>query len=360
MKPYLIIKFAMTRDGYLADASDKRLILSNDKDFAEVEHMRESVDAILVGATTIRKDNPRLILKSGKKLTKITITSSGNLDLKSNFFTMGDSEKIVYTTPAVVKQLKEKIPNVTIVAFDIFSLQTLLKDLEKRGIKRLLVEGGATIITEFLNENLVDELQVSIAPRTLGDIHAPRITKEQLETALQMVSTKHLDEMEILTYKKQQVSNVAMQQWIQYVIALSEKCPPSETAFSVGAALVDNNNNLIADGYSRETGTHMHAEEVIFEKIKNKHFDFSKMTLYTSLEPCNTRLSKEKGCVDAIITYGINHIVYAATEPPIFVEGHGAERLKKEGKEVTQLSEYKNAVIDKQAPTIQNTWKKIH
>lgn len=375
--PYVLIKCATTRDGYLDDTSDKRLILSNEKDFAEVEKVRESCDAILVGAETIRKDNPRLVPKSGKKLIKVTITSSGNLDAKSNFFTMGDSEKIVYTTENLVKTLKQKLPNATIVAIshseqseeskdlsakpqdDNNNLKFILEDLYKRGIRRLLVEGGSTIITEFLNENLVDELQISIAPIILGDKGGAKLVKNEITKQLHLHSKRQLDEMVVETYSRQTASNVAdtMKQWIEYVINLSKNCPPSDTAFAVGAALVDSNNNLIADGYSRELDANIHAEEVIFEKMKDQQIDFSMMTLYTSLEPCNTRLSKEESCVDLILEHGINRIVYAATEPLVFADANGAKRLREAGKEVINLVGYEDAVIKLQPTSIQEKWK---
>lgn len=356
--PYVLIKCAMTRDGYLDDISDKRLILSNKKDFAEVEKIRESCDAILIGAETIRKDNPRLVLKSGKKLTKVTITYSGNLDSKSKFFTMGDSEKIVYTTTEVAEKLKKEIPNATITSFDApIKLRPILEDLYERGVRRLLVEGGSTIITEFLNENLVDELQISIAPITLGDKGGAQLFKDEITKQLSHQSEKHLDEMVVETYIKRQLDKQQVKQWLEYVINLSKNCPPSDTAFAVGAALVDTNNNLIADGYSRELTPTIHAEEVIFEKMKHQNIDLSHMTLYTSLEPCNTRLSKEESCVDLILKHGINRIVYAATEPLVFADANGAKRLKEDGKEVIKFPAYENEVISMQSPAIQNKWK---
>jgi len=356
--PFVFIKCAMSLDGYLSDTTDKRLILSNTKDFAELEKIRESCDAILIGAETLRKDNPKLILKSGKKLIKVTITASGNLDLNNNFFKLGESEKIVYTTNSVAAKLKKEIPNATIVSInEKINLVNILEDLHRRGIKRLLVEGGSSIVRQFLNENLVDKLQVSIAPITLGDKGVAKINIEDFTKHLFLQSEKHLDEMIIHTYNKQRVNNETTK-WIKYVIDLSKKCPPSDTAFSVGAALVNEKGDLIADGYSQEINNETHAEEVIFEKIKDKNLDLFETTLYSSLEPCNTRLSKKESCVDLILRHRINHIVFAATEPPIFVEGHGAERLQKAGKNIIRLTEYEDEVIKIQSTQIQKEWEK--
>lgn len=356
--PFVVLKFAMTLDGYIDDASDKRLIISNEKDFAEVEKVRESCDAILVGAETIRKDNPRLVLKSGKKLTKVTISHSGNLNPESNFFTKGDSEKLVYTTDALAKQLQQTLTNATVISLgQTINLHSLLGDLFKRGVKRLLVEGGSTIITEFINGSLVDELQISIAGMILGQQNAPRFIKPgqiHKQIPLQFQSLSVLDDIVVITYK---LENQKDKQWINYAINLSKNSPLSDTAFTVGAALVDKEGNLIADGYSRETDPTIHAEEVVLQKITDKYFDLSQATLYTSLEPCNQRLSQKECCVDLILKSEIKRIVFAAKEPPIFVSGEGAERLKKEGKEIINLSQFENEVISVQSPAIQQKWQ---
>src|SRR5262245_31055635 len=93
-RPYTILSCAMSVDGYIDDASPARLVLSNPADLARVTSVRESVDAILVGANTIRRDNPRLVVSTNP--TKVTITSSGDLDPGAQFFTLGPATKLVY------------------------------------------------------------------------------------------------------------------------------------------------------------------------------------------------------------------------------------------------------------------------
>ncbi len=144
--------------------------------------------------------------------------------------------------------------------------------------------------------------------------------------------------------------------WLRYVIELSKKCPSSDSAFVVGAAIVDAKGNLIADGFSRETDPQIHAEESALQKI-DATVDLSTCTLYSSLEPCNTRLSRPKGCSELIIARGIKRVVFAATEPPIFVPGNGAQRLKDAGIEIEILPEFTDEVIIVQSPTIQKKWK---
>ena len=88
-RPYTLLSCVMSIDGYLDGATDERLLLSNDADFDRVDAVRASCDAILVGATTVRNDNPRLLVRSKARREdraarglapspiKVTVTLSG-------------------------------------------------------------------------------------------------------------------------------------------------------------------------------------------------------------------------------------------------------------------------------------------
>lgn len=207
--PYVIISTAMSLDGYIDDTSDNRLRISNEKDFERVGKLRESCDGILVGANTIRKDNPRLVLKSGKKFTKITVISSNNLEPTANFFTLGDSEKIVYATSNQIDTLNDKLSSIATIVdggSQKIDLQTILEDLYNRGIKRLLVEGGSSILTQFLQEGLVNELQLSIGGFFVGEKDASRFVKDgkfpwNEKKPMHLDTIEKLDDIAVLIYK---------------------------------------------------------------------------------------------------------------------------------------------------------------
>ena len=136
-----------------------RLLLSNDADFDRVDAVRASCDAILVGANTVRLDNPRLLVRSqarrdlrtARGLTpspmKITVTERGDLDADSNFFTAGEVEKLVYTSTPRVSDARERLgPVATVVdGGRRVRMRRLTEDLAERGVERLMVEGGATV-----------------------------------------------------------------------------------------------------------------------------------------------------------------------------------------------------------------------
>ena len=65
-RPYTLLSCGMSLDGYLDSATDERLLLSNDADFDRVDEVRAGCDAILVGAATVRKDNPRLLVRAAR------------------------------------------------------------------------------------------------------------------------------------------------------------------------------------------------------------------------------------------------------------------------------------------------------
>jgi 5-amino-6-(5-phosphoribosylamino)uracil reductase len=186
--PYVLLSCAMSADGYIDDATTQRLLLSNDADFDRVDDERAKADAILVGANTIRRDNPRLLVRSAARQQarlaqglpaspiKATITRSGNLEPSASFFTAGDVTKVVYCTSPVSDKARERLGAVATIVDggDPLDLRTILADLAERGVRRLMVEGGQTIHTHFLTAGLADELHLVVAPFFVGDSRAPR------------------------------------------------------------------------------------------------------------------------------------------------------------------------------------------
>ena len=190
-RPYTLLSCSVSLDGYLGDHRP-RLALSNAADFDRVDEVRASSDAIMVGAVTVRTDNPRLLVRSPERREqraarglapspmKITVTSRGDLDAESNFFTAGDAEKLVYTSRARVADARRRLgPVATIVdSGRRVRMRWLTEDLGDRGVGRLMVEGGGVVHTQFLADDLVDELQLVVAPFFVGDSTAPRFVTD--------------------------------------------------------------------------------------------------------------------------------------------------------------------------------------
>lgn len=191
-RPYVLLKCAMSLDGYIDSTGSTRLLLSNEEDFDRVDAVRAECDAILVGANTIRRDNPRLMVRSASRRDarvaaglsatpiKVTLSRGGDLDPTAPFFTTGDIEKIVYCETSGLDKLRERLgTTATIVdAGNPISLPRVLTNLAGRGVGRLLVEGGSSVHTAFLASDLVDELHLVVAPFFVGDVTAPRFVNE--------------------------------------------------------------------------------------------------------------------------------------------------------------------------------------
>jgi 5-amino-6-(5-phosphoribosylamino)uracil reductase len=178
----------MSLDGYLGGPTRERVLLSNAADFDRVESLRAGCDAILVGAATVRSDNPRLTVRSPARIagrvargrtptpTKVTVTRGARLDSCADFFATGDSEKLVYCASPAVARARDRLGRVATVvdAGACVDLGRLSEDLHDRGVRRLMVEGGGTVHTQFLVGDLADELQLVVAPFFVGDSRARR------------------------------------------------------------------------------------------------------------------------------------------------------------------------------------------
>jgi diaminohydroxyphosphoribosylaminopyrimidine deaminase/5-amino-6-(5-phosphoribosylamino)uracil reductase len=129
-------------------------------------------------------------------------------------------------------------------------------------------------------------------------------------------------------------------------VELAGNCPPSDTAFSVGALVVAEGGEVLAEGWSRMQEPHDHAEEAALRSLGPGWRATPGTTVYSSLEPCSARASRPRTCTDLILAAGVTRVVFAWREPSIFVEGSGAELLRAAGVEVVELPELAQAAME--------------
>lgn len=189
-RPYVLLSVATSVDGYLDDTDPERLLLSNPEDFDRVDEVRAGVDAILIGATTMRRDNPRLLVNSPERRArrvaaghpeyplKVTVTGSGDLDPGLKFWHHGD-KKLIFTVDAAVEKVTGMLSGLADVVSTGESLDwgAMLDELGRRDVRRLMVEGGGSIHTQLMAQDLADELQLAIAPNLVGQVDAPRFLR---------------------------------------------------------------------------------------------------------------------------------------------------------------------------------------
>jgi diaminohydroxyphosphoribosylaminopyrimidine deaminase/5-amino-6-(5-phosphoribosylamino)uracil reductase len=149
-EPWVILKLAMTLDGYLVVPG--RRWVTGEPARAEVQKLRAGCDAILVGAETLRKDNPKLTVRTGRvgeQPLRVVVTRSGKLPKGANLFRDRNKERtLVYR--------KNRWLDV-------------LKDLYRRGVSRLLVEGGAEVAGGLIKAGKVNEVVIYLAPILVGE-----------------------------------------------------------------------------------------------------------------------------------------------------------------------------------------------
>lgn len=186
-RPYVALSVATSIDGYIDDAGPERLLLSNPADFDRVDQVRAEADAILIGAETLRRDDPRLLVGSAERRAaraaagradspiRVIVTASGDLPAERRLWDTG-GDCLVYTTTAGRARSSERLNGrARIVDLgETVDFAALLDDLGERGIGRLMVEGGGRIHTAFLAADLADELVLAVAPVLVGDAAAPR------------------------------------------------------------------------------------------------------------------------------------------------------------------------------------------
>ncbi|MGH4023230.1 MAG: RibD family protein [Pseudonocardiaceae bacterium] len=218
-RPYVLLSVAASVDGYIDDATDTRLLLSNGADFDRVDEVRAGCDAILVGANTIRRDDPRLLIRSAARQekrqvrglpaqpAKVTLTGSGELDPLARFFTVGETENLVYAPSSVAPALGRHLGAAATVvdAGQPLDVHRMLTDLADRKIERLMVEGGGTVHSQFLTAGVVDEIHLVIAPFFVGDPAAPRFVGPgrfpwDADNRMVLAETRQIGDVVLLRY----------------------------------------------------------------------------------------------------------------------------------------------------------------
>lgn len=131
---------------------------------------------------------------------------------------------------------------------------------------------------------------------------------------------------------------------LEAAIELSRRCPPSTTAFSVGALVVDAAGTVLAEGFSRMHDPHDHAEETALATLGAGWRAAPGTTLYSTLEPCSVRASRPLTCTGLILAAGVGRVVFAWREPAVFVDCDGAQRLRTAGVEVVEIPDLAAAV----------------
>ncbi len=342
------LSVATSRDGYIDDCTSERLTLSTSEDWASVYALRAQCDAILIGAETLRHDNPRLSLKSqelrserlSKGLTaephRVIVCGKGAISPLLRIFNDNGAPVIIFSNieRPELESLAEVIVNDNITA------AYIVGQLERRALSNIFVEGGAKILEMFLREDIADTLRLAVNPTiVVNDNNAPHFS-HSIDAE---PTVEHLGAMRVETYQIHPFDAEKDREHLAHAIEISRKCTPSPTCYCVGAVVVTTKGEVF-DGYTTETAPTHHAEQAAILKAQRAGAELRGATIYSSMEPCSQRSSEPESCSQIIIRLGFARAVFALYEPSYFVECQGAMNMRKAGVAVSVISDMAHLV----------------
>ncbi len=185
-RPYVMIVSEVTIDGKLTLAkgvSSKEIMKLMDEEANKYLHqIRAECDGIMVGANTVRIDNPNLTVRyvEGENPIRIIPSSTGDIPLDSNVLNTSVAPTIIAVSEAAPKEkieaFKEKGAEVIVAGKDKVDFKELLSKLYEKGIKKLMVEGGSSVNWELIKNDLVDEIRLIHLPVVVGGNDVPSLT----------------------------------------------------------------------------------------------------------------------------------------------------------------------------------------
>lgn len=180
-RPWVILKWAQTIDGKLDGVGAECKCISGEMSRKDVHKTRRSCQAILVGINTVIADDPLLTARpdKGKKLLRVVLDDKLGVPIESQLLnTIGQGDVLVVTTEEAFKVAQLKVEQIVSKGGDVFvakkdsagfcDLDDVLAELGRRGVQRLLVEGGREVLGAFLKNGYADELNIYIAPKVYG------------------------------------------------------------------------------------------------------------------------------------------------------------------------------------------------
>lgn len=226
-RPYVLLSAAVSIDGHLdTRPGEERLLLSNKEDFERVDSVRAGVDAILVGAGTLRADNPRLLVNSAERRAsrvaagepeyplKVTITGTGNLDPGWKFWHHGGDKLVLAVGHEATAKARANLGDLaTVHSVPAEAVWPAALDIlgDEYAVRRLMVEGGGTVHTQLLEAALADELQLVIAPLLVGQPDAVRMLGPASypggpAARLRLLETRQIGDVVLLRYAPKDTS----------------------------------------------------------------------------------------------------------------------------------------------------------
>lgn len=174
MRPHVTINCAMSADGKIGFVTRTQAKISNEEDFRRVHRLRASSDAIIVGVGTVLADDPKLTVKKeyakGRNPIRVVLDSRGRTP-NDAFVLDGMAPTIIVTNSKCTRAFRNA--EVVRCGRRQVDLLRLLDVLSEKGAKKILVEGGESVIWSFIHKGLADEMKIFVGSMVLGGKGGP-------------------------------------------------------------------------------------------------------------------------------------------------------------------------------------------
>lgn len=190
MRPYVVINAAMSADGKISTRERRQVKISGTQDFARVDRLKAGCDAVMVGIGTVLADDPSLTVKSeecrrfrtdrgtDEHPVRIVVDSRARTPATASILNKGPGKRVIAVSKqADEKRVAELKPYAAILESgeNEVDLKELMEQLGAMGIRRLMVEGGGTLIAGLVSAGLVDEIYTYIGNIVIGGKDAPTL-----------------------------------------------------------------------------------------------------------------------------------------------------------------------------------------
>ncbi len=186
-RPYIILKWARTADGFMAPDENKKYWITNDFSRQLVHKWRSEIQGILIGKNTLLADNPLLDSRLWDYNSPVPIVLSGS-GLKGKFALISRSERSLFLGP-----VKPDIPDEGLIYRQARDLESVLEVLYEENIQSVLVEGGRRVLTAFIEAGLWDEARIFTSPAVWGKGLKSPVLKDEIWLKTEMTGTDRLD-----------------------------------------------------------------------------------------------------------------------------------------------------------------------
>lgn len=191
---FVIAQLGQSLDGRIATPSGHSHYINGEKALEHLHRLRARVDAVVVGASTIALDNPALTVRrvKGRNPARVVIDPHRRIDPKAKIFTSDGTQKYVIGPPT--ENDSDAVTCISNGTAKTYDTDWIVTELNKRGFKRLLIEGGATTVSRFIADGAIDRLHILTGPMIIGSgpsgLNLPAI--ETLEDAVRPHVATHI------------------------------------------------------------------------------------------------------------------------------------------------------------------------